>query len=530
MRLDRLLLTVLVLVTLGAAALRAQDIEQAAAAAGRALPAAYFERIRDQPDFFTLQPAWVAKAGTSARQGTALDGELKIIVVQALHADSPEPAFTAQDLARVYFTGPYANGTLTEYYDEVSGGRLAITGDVADWVRTSLTRAEVVASSYGLGSDARTAEYLIEALELVDPGIDFGLYDNDGPDGIPNSGDDDGVVDVVAFQFIEISASCGGPGIWPHRSSIRGWTGAPFTTNDLRESGGPITVSGYTIQSVVNCTGSEITTAATMAHELGHALGLPDYRQYVGGVEPQYRRWLIGCWGLMSGGSWGCADVPASEWVRPPHMTPIAKLQMGWLDNIQDVGAAELMEITLQPVQTSEQVLRVPLRGTDEFLLVEYRDKIGFDRALPAAGVLVYHMEPDRAFPCSDCERLFPYFLVEADGHGDLLRNALEGGNIGEASDPFATAGPASFTNLTTPSTRLNGGGESAVNFYRIALEGGVARLTLSTTAVALERALEAFLLAGAQPLAAVEAEFLDATGNNNGSYDVGDLRAYILR
>jgi immune inhibitor A len=301
-------------------------------------------------------------------------------------------------------------------------------------------------------------------------------------------------------------------------------------TGDLRHGGGAITVNGYTIQSVVNCPGTDITTAGTMAHELGHALGLPDYRHHVGGVEPQHRRWLIGCWGLMSGGSWGCADVAPSEWLRPPHMTPIAKLQMGWLGNVQEVGAGTLLELTLQPVQTSEQVLRVPLRGSDEYLLVEYRDKIGFDRALPAAGVLVYHMEPARPYPCDNCERLYPFSLVEADGRGDLLRTSLEGGNIGEASDVFAATGPVSFTNYTTPSTRLNGGAMSTVNFYRVALEGGVARLTLSTTAIALERALEAFLLAGAEPLAAPEAEFLDSGGNNNGSYDVGDLRAYIRR
>ena len=399
----------LAIVVAGPATALAQDIEMAAAQAGRALPAAYFERIRQQPDFFTLQPAWVEKARNAGLQQASVSGELKIIVIQALHADTPDPTFTAEDLDRVYFTGPYAHGTLSEFYDEVSGGRLSVTGDVADWVRTSLTRAEVVGSSYGLGGDARTAEYLVEALELADPGVDFGLYDNDGPDGHPNSGDDDGVVDVVAFQFHEISASCGGLGIWPHRSSIRNWTGAPFITDDAQTGGGSITVNGYTIQSVVNCSGTEITTAGTMAHELGHALGLPDYRHHVGGVEPQHRRWLIGCWGLMSGGSGGCHGIDRSTWVRPPHMTPIAKLRMGWLGGVQDVDADELQEITLQPVVTSEHVLRIPLRGSDEFLLVEFRDKIGFDLAFPAAGVLVYHMEPGRSFPCDDCPRLYPF-------------------------------------------------------------------------------------------------------------------------
>ena len=34
--------------------------------------------------------------------------------------------------------------------------------------------------------------------------VDFGLFDNDGPDGVPNSGDDDGYVDIV---FINLHTS-----------------------------------------------------------------------------------------------------------------------------------------------------------------------------------------------------------------------------------------------------------------------------------------------------------------------------------
>jgi hypothetical protein len=211
-------------------------------------------------------------------------------------------------------------------------------------------------------------------------------------------------------------------------------------------------------------------------------------------------------------------------------MTPIAKLQLGWLGGMQDVGEVEFQEITLQPVVTSEHVLRIPLRGADEFLLVEFRDKIGFDQALPAAGVLVYHMEPGRAFPCDDCPRLYPYLLVEADGRGDLLRTSLEGGNIGEASDPFGATGPVSFTNFTQPSTRLNSGDLSPVNIYRIAVEDGVAKITLSTTTIAVERALAPLLLTEADSLADVEQEFLDSAGNHNGRYDVGDLRAHLRR
>jgi immune inhibitor A len=211
-------------------------------------------------------------------------------------------------------------------------------------------------------------------------------------------------------------------------------------------------------------------------------------------------------------------------------MSPIAKLELGWLGNVIDVTEAELHEYALKPVQTSEQVLRVPLQGTDEFLLIEFRDKIGFDRALPAAGVLVYHMEPGRAYPCADCERLYPFLLVEADGRGDLLRTSLEGGNIGEASDMFGATGPVSFTNYTNPATHLNSGDPSVVSFYRIAIEGGVAAISLSTSPTSVERLVEPFLQGGAVPLTDPEKEFFDSLGNDNGRYDVGDLRARLRR
>ncbi|NIQ55069.1 MAG: hypothetical protein GWN71_10720, partial [Gammaproteobacteria bacterium] len=41
----------------------------------------------------------------------------------------------------------------------------------------------------------RMRDYVTAAIRQADATIDFGQYDNDGPDGIPNSGDDDGYVD-----------------------------------------------------------------------------------------------------------------------------------------------------------------------------------------------------------------------------------------------------------------------------------------------------------------------------------------------
>lgn len=274
------------------------------------------------PLAFAFRRAWTRRAAQeqaaleqAARAGLPLrlvlppSGNLRMAVVMALFSDSPAPPFATSVVEGQLF-GANPLGNLTQYYSEVSGGRVNLTGTVLPWVRTSGTRASTVGTSDGLGSDAKMGAYVRSALAKVDTATDFGLYDNDGADGLPNSGDDDGYVDVTVFQFTEIAASCGGNGVWPHRSTVRGWGGGPFTTNDLRPNGQRVLVDDYIIQSVRDCDGQP-QNIATIAHETGHAFGLPDYYDATGGLLPQQRRWVLGCWSLMAAGSRDAATVPA---------------------------------------------------------------------------------------------------------------------------------------------------------------------------------------------------------------------------
>jgi len=222
----------------------------------------------------------------------------------------------------------------------------------------------------GLGDDAKIGEYMVDALQRVDATVNFAQYDNDGPDGVPNSGDDDGYVDVAVFQYTEIAASCGGTGTgpWPHRSSIRGWTGQPYTTDDVRPNGQRVLVDDYIMQSVVDC-GGEPQTISTIAHETGHAFGLPDYYDPTAGILPSQRRWVLGCWTLMAAGSWGCGDGATFAKVeKPSHMGAYEKQQLGWIDEM-DAGTAGNAVFTLPPVQATARpsVVNLPSGETAEF-------------------------------------------------------------------------------------------------------------------------------------------------------------------
>ncbi|HEX2077760.1 MAG TPA: M6 family metalloprotease domain-containing protein [Longimicrobium sp.] len=512
------------------------DIETAAAARGIPLPAGYYERVRRDPDFFEFRhPRRVdlsgSRPGVPGGVSAAVlpsEGEMRMAVVMALFSDSPEPPLSSATTHQQLF-GQNPLGNLTEFYREMSRGKVSVTGTVFPWVRTGATRTTTVGSTMGLGGDAQLGPYMLDALAQLDATVNFGQYDNDGPDGVPNSGDDDGLVDITVFQYAEVAASCGSGGSygpWPHRSTVRNWTEGhqPWMTNDLRPNGQPVGVDDYIMQSVVDCDGAP-QTIATIAHETGHAFGLPDFYHPVGGILPTQRRWVMGCFALMAAGSWGCGDGSTFVDVqRPSHMGAYEKRIMGWSDEVA-AGDAAAQLFTLPPVQSTGRTLRIPLRGLQEYLLLEYRPNTGFDAGLPANGVLIYHVEPARPLrPCATCPRIYHVSLKEADGDGALLRTAEEGGNRGVAGDVFT--GTRILSDATTPSLRLNSGEPSNLALS-IVVAGGQAQVGLfRRTVFPQDRLLGPYL--GTTPLTNEEQVAADLFGNGNGRFDLGDVRIHL--
>lgn len=461
----------------------AQDIETTARIRGIPLPAAYYRQVQETPDFYEFKRALFNR---SEFQRTPAHGDASIPVVLALFNDSEaEPHITREMVQAALFSGPAPRGTITEAYLEISRGALNVGGEAFGWVRSSLTMSEVVGINRGFGPDARIGEYLVEALDSIDAGVDFAQFDNDGPDGVANSGDDDGYVDVITFEFLEVAASCGGPSIWPHRSNLAARSGQPYRTNDVGVSGDTILIQDYITQGASDCSGQSVQDASVMTHEFGHALGLPDYYHWLDtSIGPFGRRWILGCWELMAAGSWGCGPVTDNRSpFGPTHMSAYSKFTLGWIDFV-DIGEVWNEEIVLDPVQTSGLALRIPM-GSDgtEFLIVEFRALIGFDAQLPGAGVLMYKQDltaSRRPDPTSNA----PYFisLLEQDANNSLQLMAAEGGNWGEIGDAWGVGGVSGKLNAeTTPQLRLSNGRRTPVMVHEVYVEGDQARLVIST-------------------------------------------------
>ena len=377
-------------------------------------------------------------------------------------------------------------GTFSHFYREMSLGELLIDGTVLDRRYASVYGEAAYLAGPG-ESDGKYARFVQEILRQADRDIDFGQYDNDGPDGVPNSGDDDGIVDYVFIigrmprNFI--------------RGGATGIVGLGFPgyvdTEDPAFDGSPIRVRGREDRGAMIGEGNLAQTVGTMCHEFGHSLGVTDLYDMDRGT-PEKDSAGIGKWGLMGLGAhgWSGSDGPSP-------MTAAIREFIGWLseDNGRLLVVRRDMDgVRLRDLQDGGQAVKIPLGGRifindtleEEYLLLEYRSAAAsrYNRGHPGDGLLVWHVRPHAFLATADGwansdERYKLLDLVCADGlyadrgaPGGTQPDAFGGGdnldywanfdpdyrtrhlgNRGDRTDPFDGVRYTRLAGDTNPST-----------------------------------------------------------------------------
>ncbi len=465
---------------------------------GTVPPAAYFQMLEEDPEAYEFERAWMnrrpdLRAGDDTplppgmqrifgNYDGAVEGNFRFPLVLGYYADdAAAPAFNGATVQSHFLDGANPTGTIRDYFLAASNGKVDLQGETFDWKQSTLTRAEVTGGNSGLGGTARVGEYIVSVLVQLDDGsIDWGRYDNDGPDGIPNSGDDDGYVDVLAVIHPTGSGACSGPGrdnkIWSHRWRISSSTGSSYVTQTPKAGGGTnIRINDYTIQALLNCPESDINTMGTFAHELGHGFGLPDL--YATGSSDHSG---IGTWGLMGSGNWGCANNNSSRPCMPSAWTREA---LGWA-TFQDIGPdTDVSDLIFRSPAEGGTIYRYRVPGSRTYYLLEHRSRVSFDSELREPGLLIWQIDPD-AIDAPGGVNANPdamgVWLRQADGLnnlGDPLNT-----NRGDTGDPFpGWTGNTAFHAGSTPSSHLIAGPAAALTVLDITSEVGQTRARVVT-------------------------------------------------
>ena len=206
-----------------------------------------------------------------------------------------------------------------------------------------------------------------------------------------------------------------------------------------------VTIDRYAVFNELEGGGDYSTTidgVGTFCHEFGHCLGLPDFYATNGAYCYGMNTWDImdyGCY--LDGGH------------RPAGYTSYERHFMGWMDLIDPV---ENTHYTLSPLNSDDgtAVKVTNDANPDEYYLIEYRTKTGWDEFLPGQGLLVIHVDYDADIwynntpnNVSSHQRMT---LIPADGR-------LSGGT--NSTDPWPLGELDSLTNYSVPAATVYTGG-----------------------------------------------------------------------
>ncbi|MDF1555320.1 MAG: DUF5011 domain-containing protein [Deferrisomatales bacterium] len=343
-------------------------------------------------------------------------GSLRPLILLADFSDRPHDPTGHEpgNYAAMFFDNPGNSATppntVAEYLDEASYGALAIQGDaasVAPWVRMPSPLSSYLGNDQGLSGSAQLAAHTVAAADAF---IDYTQFDNDGPDGVPDSGDDDGMVDALVLIHAGYGwEDSGEPGdIASHYRTVS------IATADPAAGGGTIRVAdlvvvpeeSYKLDFVFNGVpglgdplepidndNEPIAEIGVYAHELGHVLGLPDL------YDTTFQSLGIGNWGLMGYGLWGpdydggVRPEASRLHNQPAHPGAWAKVELGWVTPTAIWTADEGFLLEPAALSPDARILYGDSEANEYFLL-EHRSPKGYDAGFAnSGGLLVWHVD-----------------------------------------------------------------------------------------------------------------------------------------
>ena len=312
--------------------------------------------------------------------------------------------------------------SLYDFYYENSYGKLKVEGMVFDkWVTLSKNYSYYEGWHQGMGYYPNNSQKLVEdAINAIAPTVNFADYDGNG----------DGVVDGIFVIYAGQRPDAKNPNrIYPHE-----WNITPIVKNGK-------TISNYTLIPEYRSKPGD-STIGVFCHEFGHMIGGIDLYDLDGLVSQSFdgkKSYGIGKWSVMAYGTYGTLDQFGD---CPVGFDPWHKIKFGWLQPIEI--KEDIQSVEINPAETNDgNIIKIASsENSDEYFLVEYRKKIGFDASLPGEGILVYHVDEKMTsdnfawIPGENSNQQKHYLvsLVQADGKFDL-ENCK---NLGDKGDPFS--------------------------------------------------------------------------------------------
>lgn len=314
-----------------------------------------------------------------------------------------------------------ADRSLAEYYSDMSFGQFTFTpvretsaynvggnanaADAADdgVIHVTLSTAHddwtleyPYMSKKDIATNRTLQEALIAAVAAADEYIDFAAYDVNGDGKI--------TTDELAIGFVVAGYEASSVLEYTYDKTNYLWSHA-YSFRECKEDYGfdyaipapdGVTVDSYIAISEQENDGTQ-EPISTLAHELGHYLGLPDLYDTDYNTSLEWGKYDVSFLSLMASGMYG--TDPATGKNTPYALDAWSRVVLGWAE--PDVADAGDYTLTAQNYanDASYGVLRVPTQNPGEYYLLENRSFAKWDAGLAdeygrdAGGIILWHID-----------------------------------------------------------------------------------------------------------------------------------------
>ncbi len=307
------------------------------------------------------------------------------------------------------------NGSVRDYYLDVSNGQLDFTNEVFGWYRAKYPKSYYEGLEGYSGSDILVKEIF----EYFDSLVDYSRYDNDK----------DGITEAINIVYAGPGLTWG-QGLWPHA----GWS------NETRD--------GVKLQKHQMTDMPGKFSIYVFIHENGHMVfGWPDLYWY---------------------GDYCTMGNRANDW-NPVAINDFYRADQGWIPFV-DVTAEDLGKVS---TTAGEQCYRFknPARPDKEGLVWSYVKNDGRNKSLKGSGILMQHY--DFSIEGNSAANKLGLRIVHADSKG----NASDPENDqwpspGSRAGAFFSGSYNAFSDALYPAIRWYSGAETGLKFTDVSVSG----------------------------------------------------------
>lgn len=306
-----------------------------------------------------------ANGSTSLTRASSYMGKKRCLILLAQFSDKK---FTMNDPKAFYnrvanepgFSEGNFKGSVADYFKAQSNDKFEMNFDVMG--PYTLGEQAYYGKNEGDQQDVNVQAMISGCLgKAASEGIDFSPYDWDG----------DGEMEMVFVVYAGRGEATGGDvnTIWPHKGRM---------TNPVKC--GNKTLTNYACSNELSVS-NEVDGIGTICHEFSHCFGYPDaYDVNYTGL------YGMGTWDLMCQGNYN------GNGFTPAGYTAYEKYAAGWITPI------ELKENTsvsgMKPLAEGGDayIFKNP-NNSDEYYLIENRQKKGWDAGLAGSGIIINHID-----------------------------------------------------------------------------------------------------------------------------------------